>query len=382
MQVTTSDAVIIGGGIAGAGAAYALAAAGSCILLERESQAGYHSTGRSAALFSETYGNAVIRALSVASREFLSSPPEGFCAAPVLSRRGVLQVGVAGKADRLDAAFREGSRLVGSMQRLTSRQVLEIVPVLRPEIVAGGGVAEPDAMDIDVHELHRGFLRGAAGRGAGIFTDAEVTAIGRAGADWEVTTPRGIFRAPVLVNAAGAWADVVGRMAGAAPIGLQPKRRTAFTIDVAADLHVRHWPMVLEVDETLYFKPDAGRLLITPADATPVEPCDVQPEELDIALAAERFEAMTTLTVKRIAARWAGLRSFVADNTIVAGFDSDCPGFFWLAAQGGYGIQTSGAMSRVVGNLAQGRPLPADVLDLGVTEADLAPARLRRAGSA
>jgi len=378
LTVTRSDFVIIGGGIAGAGAGYALANAGKFVLLlERESQPGYHTTGRSAALFSETYGNRPIRALTVASRDFLISPPAGFTDAPILTPRGVLQVGSADRAAKLDAAYDEMRKLVPSLQRLTPEQVLAQMPILRPETVTGGALAEPEAMDIDVHALHRGFLRGMTAAGGRIVTDAEVTGIARNDADWQVETSQGNFSAPVLINAAGAWADVMAGIAGVAPVGLQPKRRTAVTFDPPNGADIHGWPMVLDADETFYFKPDAGRILLSPCDETDSDPCDAQPDEMDIAIAVDRLETATTLQVRRLAAKWAGLRSFVADRTIVCGFDPAAPGFFWLAGQGGYGIQTSAAMSRVAGALALGRSLPQDVADLGLTEADLSPARLR-----
>lgn len=376
--MTHCDIVIIGGGIAGAGAGYTLAQAGkTVILLERESQPGYHTTGRSAALFSETYGNAPIRALTVASRDFLIDPPAGFTDAPILTPRGVLQIGSADRAAKLDAAYEEMRRLVPSLRRLTPEQAMAQMPLLRPEAVTGGALAEPEAMDIDVHALHRGFLRGLTASGGRIVTDAEVTGIGRRTADWQVETSQGPFSAPVLVNAAGAWADVMAAEAGAAPIGLQPKRRTAVTFDPPAGAEIHGWPMVIDADENFYFKPDAGRILLSPCDETDCEPCDAQPDEMDIAIAVDRLESATTLQVRRLAAKWAGLRSFVADRTIVCGFDPTAPGFFWLAAQGGYGIQTSAAMARVAGSLAMGRGLPQDVADLGLTEKDLSPARFR-----
>lgn len=377
MSSEAADIVIIGGGMAGAGAAYALAPHRRVILLERESQPGYHTTGRSAALFSETYGNVPIRALTVASRDFLMQPPKGFCEAPILTPRGVLQVGTADKAAQLDAAYAEMRRLVPSVQRLNAAAVLAQVPVLRPEMVAGGAVAEPLAMDIDVHALHRGFLRGAAAAGARIVTDAGVTGIGRVGNDWQIETMQGSFRAGVVINAAGAWCDTLAALAGVAPIGLEPMRRTALTADMPAGTEFQYWPMVIDADEEIYFKPDAGRLLLSPADETPSEPCDAQPDEMDVAIAIDRFETLTSLTVRRVAAKWAGLRSFVADRTIVAGFDPGAPGFFWLAGQGGYGIQTSGAMSRVAGALALGQALPSDIQALGLVEADIGPSRLR-----
>ncbi|MBP7065639.1 FAD-binding oxidoreductase [Ferrovibrio sp.] len=373
-----ADIIIIGGGIAGAGAAYALAPQARVILLERENQPGYHTTGRSAALFSETYGNAPIRALTVASRDFLMQPPPGFCDGAILTPRGVLQVGVAEKAETLDAAYDEMRRLVPSIRRLDAAAVLARVPVLRPEMVAAGALAEPEAMDIDVHALHRGFLRGAAAAGASIVCDASVTGLARDTAGWRVDVAgQGEYRAGIVINAAGAWADVTAALAGLGPLGLAPKRRTALTAEMPAGLDFAAWPMVIDADEQIYFKPEAGRMLICPADETPSDPCDAQPDEMDIAIAVDRFETLTNLGVRRIAAKWAGLRSFFPDRTIVAGFDPQAEGFFWLAGQGGYGIQTSAAMSRVAGALALGRDLPSDIQELGVSEADLSPSRFR-----
>jgi D-arginine dehydrogenase len=288
-----------------------------------------------------------------------------------------LHAGTAEQAGELDRNCAEMRRLVPSVRRLTPAEVLERMPVLRPEAAAGGGLLEPDAMDIEVHALHRGFLKGMAAAGGGIVTDAEVTGIAKAADDWQVETPQGRYAAPVLINAAGAWADVVAGMAGVVPVGLRPKRRTALTFDPPPGTDIHGWPILVAADESFYFKPDAGRLLLSPCDETDSDPCDAQPDEMDIAIAVDRLETATTLQVRRLAARWAGLRSFVADRTIVCGFDAAAPGFFWLAAQGGYGIQTSAAMSRVAGALASGRALPDDIAALGVTEADLSPARLR-----
>lgn len=372
------DVVIIGGGIAGAGAGYELARAGKkVVLLERESQPGYHTTGRSAALFAETYGNAPIRALTVASREFLMNPPPGFAAVPILTPRGALHIGSTAQSAELDSKFEDMRKLVPSVKRLGAAETQAMMPILKPEAVSGGALAEPDAMDIEVHALHNGLLRGMTAAGGRMVTDAEVTGIGRTGADWQVESSKGVFVAPVVINAAGAWSDVIGRMAGVKPIGLQPKRRTAVTFDPPNGMDIHAWPMIVDADEEWYFKPDAGRILLSPCDETDSEPCDAQPDEMDIAIAVDRLETVSTLQVRRLASKWAGLRSFVADRTIVCGFDAEKSGFFWLSAQGGYGIQTSAAMARVAGALAQGRGLPQDVADLGVTEQDLSPSRLR-----
>lgn len=375
MQQT--DIVIIGGGIAGAAAGFALAPSRRVILLERESQPGYHSTGRSAALFTEAYGNSAIRALTIASRAFFIAPPPGFAEHELLTPRGVVMVGRADQKERFERALEDAHRHVKSVARLTLEEVFTRLPVMRRDYATDGFV-EPEAMDIDVHAVHRGYLRGLTAQGGRIVTDAEVTGFSRDGNGWRVATRAGEFAAPVVINAAGAWCDEVAKLAGLAPIGLVPKRRTAITFDPPAGLSSHAWPSMIDVDEEFYFKPDAGRILASPADETPMPPCDVQPDELDIAILVDRLEQATTLQVKRIASKWAGLRSFVADKTLVAGFDPQAEGFFWLAGQGGYGIQTSPTMARVTAGLVAGKGLPADVTDLGVSEATLAPGRFRR----
>ncbi len=381
-MVERADFLVIGAGMAGASAAYELASHGSVIVLERESQPGYHSTGRSAALYTQTYGHSVVRALTVASWDFYTRPPEGFSDHPLLTPRGVLLIGRADQTAALERDFTEGRRLTPTVERLDRQQALARAPFLREDYVAGA-VWEPDAMDLDVHAIHTGYLRGLKARGGRVVTDAGVQAVERRDGLWVATTPAGTFAAPVLVNAAGGWADVLAGMAGVRPVGLVPKRRTAVTFDpVFADpadaAGLNDWPMVIDVDEQFYVKPDAGRLLLSPADETPVEPCDVQPEELDIAIAIDRMEQAARFTVRRIAHKWAGLRSFVADKVMVVGYDDGAEGFFWLAGQGGYGIQTAPAMGRTAAALATGADLPAEVAALGVRPGDLAPSRLPR----
>lgn len=370
------DVLILGAGIAGASVAYALAPRRRVILLERENQPGYHATGRSAAMFTETYGNAAIRAITKASRAFLTMPPAGFTDHPLVTPRGAIHIGRADQQDALEQAFVAGHALVPSVRRIGVDDILAMVPVIRPDYVVGG-VFEPDAMDIDVHAVHRGYLRGVTAGGGHIVTSAEVLGLGRNNGHWQVETSAGRFTTDIVVNAAGAWCDEIGRMAGLTPIGLTPKRRTVITFDPPPGVKVADWPVVLDVDEEFYFKPDAGRVLATPADETPMPPCDVQPEEIDIALTVDRIERATSMPVRRIAAKWAGLRSFVPDKTLVAGFDAASEGFFWLAGQGGYGIQTSPAMGRIAAALVMGDAFPGDVADLGVTAAALDPARLR-----
>jgi D-arginine dehydrogenase len=248
--------------------------------------------------------------------------------------------------------------------------------VLRADYVAGG-VLEPDSKEIDVASLHQGYLGGLRGNGGKLVTNAEVKELTRAENMWRAETTAGQFEAPVVLNAAGAWCDVVAKLAGVAPIGLVPKRRTAFIFDAPDDAHADQWPLFADVDEDFYVKPDAGRLMGSPADETPIEPCDVYPEEIDIAIAADRIMKATTMEIRHIRNKWAGLRSFVADKTLVAGFEPNAEGFFWLAGQGGYGIQTAPAMSRIAAALATGQAYPETVAAFGTTEQDLTPARFR-----
>ncbi|WP_343714298.1 FAD-binding oxidoreductase [Inquilinus sp.] len=368
------DIAVIGGGIAGASLARAAANGRRVLLLERESQPGYHSSGRSAALFSETYGNAVVRALSTGSREFLSAPPEDFAGFVLTRPRGAMHVGRPGQ----EAAIREEAEalaaLVPSVREIGAADALAQVPVLRPGGVAGA-VFEPEALDIDTNGMLQGSLRGLRRQGGEVRTGAEVTAlVPLPGGGWRVETTAGTVEAGIVVNAAGSWADAIAALAGVAPVGLVPKRRTAFLFE-APGHDVDGWPLVVDLDETFYIKPDAGKLLGSPADETPSPPCDAQAEEIDVAVAADRIEGATTLQIRRLTHRWAGLRSFVADKTPVLGFDPAAPGFFWCAGQGGYGFQTAPAMARLGAALLRGDPVPEDLARLGVTAAALAPGR-------
>ncbi len=376
MDQREADFLIVGGGIAGVSAGAWLAPRGRCIVLEREPHPGYHTTGRSAALYTEHYGNATIRALTRASKAFLKAPPATFSPCPILSPRQMMFLARADQTAQLAAMAEEMRSSGGSPRPMAWSQAMARIPVLEPTY----GVAallDPEAMDIDVHALLQGYLRLLRSQGGVLVTDAEVTAVERHKGLWRATARSGRFAAPVLVNAAGAWADTVAVLAGLPPIGVTPLRRSAITIDPPAEAAVADWPMVNDVEEQFYFKPDAGRLLLSPADETPSPPCDAQPEELDIALAVDRLEQATTIRVRRVLKRWAGLRSFAPDRTPVVGFDPLAQGFFWLAGQGGYGIQTSAALGRIAAALAIGEEPPADIRSEGVALAHLSPARLR-----
>ena len=374
LQDNSFDFVIIGAGMAGASAAYFLSEEGSVLMLEMESQPGYHTTGRSAALFSEAYGNAAIRALTSGGRSFLIDPPDGFTDTPILTPRGAMFVGREDQMASLDAAYEAGAEHLDTMQRLTAVEARELVPVLRDGYVAAG-VLETQAMDMDVNALHQGFLRGARARGAQLHPNARVAGLTRDGNSWRVRAGGEDISAKVVINAAGAWCDEIADLAGARRVGLTPKRRTAILFDGPSDMDFAAWPAFIDADEKFYARPEGGVLMGSPADETPMEPCDVQPEELDIAIAVDRLQSATTLEIRRIIRSWAGLRSFVADKTPVVGFDPCVGGFFWLAGQGGYGIQTAPSMGRVAAALAAGKGIPADLAQFGVAAADLSPAR-------
>ena len=369
------DFAIVGAGIAGVSAAYHLAPHARVIVLEREHVAAYHTTGRSAALHSETYGSAEIRAITVSSGRFYRKPPPVFSDHPLLTPRGALIAGRADQQAALQKAAAEYARLVPSVRWLDPAETLRRQPLLRPEAAAGGAIFE-EAEDMDVAAIHGGFLKGARAAGGVLRLDAEVATLARKDGKWAIGLRDGeTVVAKTVVNASGAWADVVAQLAGARPVGLVPKRRTAFTFDAPADLDLAHLPMVIDFDETWYVKPEVGQFLGSPADETPSPPCDAQPEEMDIAIAVDRIETATSLQIRRIKNKWAALRSFVADKNLVVGYDQAVEGLFWLAGQGGYGIQTGESAGRLAASLALGRGMPGDIAGLGVSEAALSPAR-------
>ena len=341
---TRADVLILGAGMAGASLAAELCHARDVVLLEVEEQPGRHATGRSAAMFFESYGNATVRALTRASRAFLEHPPEGFADVPLLMPRGCLIVADADRAGDLDAML-SGPDAAASLRRVGMPEALARVPILRREWLAGA-LSDDSGRDMDVAALHQGYLRMARRGGSRILLGAGEVSIERHGSVWHVRSKAGVVEAPLLVNATGAWADDVGRRAGAHTIGLQPMRRSVALLPAPAEHDIHGWPLVVDVGEEFYFKPDAGQLLLSPANEDPMDPCDAAPDELDIAIAVDRFERATTMQVRRLGHRWAGLRSFVADRTPVVGFDPQAEGFFWLAGQGGYGIQMAPALAR------------------------------------
>jgi D-arginine dehydrogenase len=365
------DFVVVGAGMAGASIAAHLAETSSVCLIEMEDQPGYHSTGRSAAMFSENYGNAIIRALTRASAAFFYAPPQGFTETELLRPRRVLAT--ASRPEDLDAL-----RAVTPAQDCevkTVDEAMALCPIVNPEGLVGALLSLRPA-DIEVHALHQGYLRQFKAAGGVLRLSDNLVSLERRGGRWTAQTSQGAIGAATVVNAAGAWAGEVGRCAGAQDIGLRPLKRTACLIAAPDGADIEAWPMLKDAGEQYYLKPDAGMLLLSPCDETLTAPSDVQADEMTVAIAVDRIERATTLRVKRVTHRWAGLRSFVEDRSPVVGFDAVIPGFFWHAALGGYGIQTAPALSRLAAALARGWSVDDETLSFGVELGALAPSRL------
>ncbi|MBL8554350.1 MAG: FAD-binding oxidoreductase [Phenylobacterium sp.] len=364
--------LVIGAGLAGASAAAFLAEHGSVTILEAEDQPGYHTTGRSAASYIDTYGHAAVCSSTRASRDFFWNPPPGFAEHPLVRPRAELEIAQPGQTAALAAMLETHGAALRPVDR---DEILRLCPILKPGIDWSGAINEATA-DIDVDALLQGFLRLVKARGARLVTGARVTGLQRIGASYVIATPMGEYRADTVVNAAGAWAGEVGRLAGLGDLGLTPLRRTALKIEPATKDGIGDWPFVIDVEETFYFRPDGGGLMLSPADETPSEPCDCQPDELDVAIAVDHFEQATTETVRRVAHRWAGLRTFAPDRIPVVGPDPREPRFLWLAGQGGYGIQTAPSLAMATAALATTGDVHEALKAQGVTAADLGPARL------
>jgi D-arginine dehydrogenase len=370
--VSDPDILVIGGGIAGLSAAAALSKHGKVTVLEAEEQVGFHSSGRSATMLHYFLGDRLVRALTLASRKFVEEPPPGFTDAPLGHPMPVLIHARESEREALDSLESE-IRQFADLERLEAPGVHELCPILKPDAVHG--IVDRNAIRLDAHALLQGNLRRLRANGGELRAAARVTSIRRDGGAWAVATEQGDrFSASILVNAAGSWADSVARLAGVRPIGLQPKRRTIITFDAPPNAPLDRLPFAKTVPDELYFAPESGRLFASPMDEVPSDPCDAQPDEYEVALAAYRVEERTTVKVERIHSRWAGLRSFTPDKHPAVGFCRDAEGFFWLAGQGGYGLQTSPAMAGIVESLVAGTSWP--VAD--VSARDLDPARFAR----
>jgi len=354
--VNSPDILVIGGGIAGLSAAAALSKHARVAVLEAEEQIGYHSSGRSATMVHYALGDRLVRSLTLASRPFFDSPPGGFSDVPLGHRMPVLVHAREDEREALDALEREIS-LFASLERLDQKQVHELCPLLKADALYG--IADRNGTRLDTHALLQGNLRELRSRKGALHARQRVSRIEQAHNLWIVTTGRGeIFSAPILVNAAGSWADEIARFAGVHPLGLEPKRRTIITFEAPPGVRIDELPFAKTVGDDLYFAPESGRLFASPMDEVPSEPTDAQPDEYDVALAAYRMEERTRVKVEHIYSRWAGLRTFTPDRHPVAGFATDAQGFFWLAGQGGFGLQTSPAMASIAASLIAGEPWP------------------------
>ncbi len=370
------DFIVIGAGMAGASVAYELQQHGSVALLEREALPGHHTTGRSAAFLVDSYGGTTVGKLTRAGRTFFEEPPAGFTEHPLVTANPLLWIAREDQRASLAAALRRGREAGGELHEIGPGEARGLCPILREDYVAGA-VVEPGSLHIDVAGLLEAFLRGFRRRGGELVTKAEATRIERRDRRWEVVSEGRSWCAPVVVNAAGAWCDDVAKRAGVRPIGLRPLRRTAIVFDPPSGADVRSWPLVIDADEEFYVKPEGTRLLASPCDETPSEPCDARPEDHDIALAAERVQRATTLEIRHIRSSWAGLRSFVADRAPVIGMDPEHRGFFWLAGQGGFGIMTSPAAARAAASLIVTGELTEGLRALGLRAEHLSVERLR-----
>ena len=350
------DILVIGGGIAGLSAAAVLAEHARVTVIEAEEQVGFHSSGRSATMLHYALGDRLVRALTLASRPFFDDPPDPFAEVPLGRRMAVLVFARDEEKAALDALFAELS-LFAQLEPLDAAGVAELCPLLRP--AERHGIADRDGLRLDPHALLQGNLRSLRQSGGQLVTDARIAAIERAAGAWRITSEAGdSWSAPILVNAAGAWADAVAELAGVTPLGLVPKRRTIITFDAPAGTDLERLPFAKTVGDELYFAPESGRLFASPMDEGVCDPCDAQPEEYDAALAAHRMEQRTIVEVRRMHSRWAGLRTFTPDKHPAAGFAPDADGFFWLAGQGGFGLQTSPAMARAAAALITGGEWP------------------------
>lgn len=368
----SSDILILGGGIAGLSAASALSRHAKVTVVEAEEAVGYHSSGRSATMMHYALGDPQVRALTLASRSFFEQPPDGFSEVPLGHR---MQVLVHAREEELAALDDLHAAIApfAELERVGEAGILELCPVVRTG--DGGSVAglvDRNGIRLDPHALLQGHGRALRRNGGEIVTRACVRSIGRTGNGWRVDAERAqSFSAPILINSAGGWADAIAELAGLRRLGLTPLKRTIVTFDGPAGADVSHWPFVKTVGDELYLAPESGRLFASPMDEVPTEPSDAQPDEYEVALVAHRVQQRTTLKVERIHSRWAGLRTFAPDRHLVAGFDPRADGFFWLAGQGGFGLQTSPIMAAVTESLIAGTPWPIET----VTREELGPAR-------
>ena len=372
----TYDVVVVGGGIAGVSVAYELAGTHTVLLLEMEATLAHHATGRSAAMYLETYGGPQVRALTTGSRSFLEDPPAGFDAM-LMTPRPLLQIARAGRGEIIDALHEQVRPFVPAATLVDAAEAAELSPILRPGVIAKG-LFEPQAMELDVHALHQGYAKGLRDRGGTVLRGRRVEHLRLTDAGWEVHAADGpVAVTDIVVDAAGAWADRVAVAAGRAPVGLSPRRRSVFMLPGEGATGHPLLPLLYDVEETFYVKPEGEQYLCSPADRSPCEPGDVRADTLEIARTLDDIREVTTLEARHVRTSWAGLRTFAPDEEFVVGFDPVAPGFFWLAGQGGYGIQTAPATARLAAALIRGLGPPEDLIGLGLDVARLSPARFQ-----
>lgn len=370
----TADFIVIGAGIAGASVAYELSLSGKVVVLEMESSAGYHSTGRSAAVMSENYGPALWSRLVTASRPFLENPPEGFTDVPLVTPRGALFLARSHEQAQLAEQAHGLVRRGASIELTSAEEALRFCPVLRANEFSSA-LYEPDCKDIDTNALLTGYLKAHRARGGQFVANAKVETLSHSRGVWTVSTPRGVFQAPVIINAAGGWVQEVATLAGLSYRNVVPFRRTAVVFDPPAGSAIQSWPMTFDVAETFYFKPEAGRIMVSPIDMAPSAPCDAQADELEVAIAIDRIQRYTTMEVQRVAHKWGGLRTFAPDHEPVVGRDPEQPSFIWLAGQGGNGVMAGAAAARLAASFARNIEVPPDIAALGITSENVSPGR-------
>lgn len=344
MNTIRADILVVGAGIAGLSVAGTLASRGQIkvVVLEQEDHPGFHATGRSAAILVEGYGTPLVRQLTSFSRPILEG--EGDPSRSVLGSRGVLYVALKGAPP--SQMVEEG----GSISRLTACAAEDLVPALDVDGI-DHAFYDPTAADIDVHALQTRYLQMVRAHGGEVLTGTALTAAQWTGSLWRISAGEHQVEAKAVINASGAWASEVGRLFNAQPIALEPRRRSAAIVATDSEEDPNGWPMVVDLGETIYFKPEGGKLMISPADETPSPPCDAYPEDLDIAFAVDRFEKLTRRTVRRVTHRWAGLRTFAPDRNPVLGRDGLAPNFFWHVGQGGVGVQTAPVTAQILTDL-------------------------------
>ncbi|MCP4433022.1 MAG: FAD-binding oxidoreductase [Gammaproteobacteria bacterium] len=368
-HIKQADVIIIGGGIAGIGAAAMIAEQASVVVLEAESQCGYHASGRSAAIYIPSYGGPEVSRLTTASESYFTNANEYSNGQSFLQKRGLLSLACAGEEDIMSAHLAENS---GPFE-ISIEEAIDLVPILNPESILRASI-ENSARDIDTDLLLQSWVKLCRSRKGEIKTGESVSAIHRQKGNWDVQTQSQKYRAPIVINAAGAWADQVASLAAVMAAGLQPRRRSAALISSPGDYDVNNWPLFGSVAEAWYVKPMGGKLMLSPADEDPVQPHDAFAEDMTILEGIDRYERAVTVPVDRVENSWAGLRTFADDKVPVVGWEPGVEGFFWLAGQGGYGFQIAPALSLMVSKLVLDQELSAD--EQALTTA-LSPARFR-----